>query len=363
MEIYIMYAVAKVKQIPMLILTPTGIRKQRVWGESIEEFGRDIETDYLVSLDTEILTGKVLDYYNKSLQRQNESALSAENKEKQRKIVYKFDYSRYDKSSPQFYRLKRNVHMLATSILKHHNLQFYREHKVCSDDVRRMYQVKLYQKYDAVTLKQYDKQAVLPVKGEKYIYYPMHQTPEATILPLGGEFMEQYNAIQILSRAAEQFEVKIYVKDYYVQPSRERYFWDTLRQLSNVRLIKSSVPSDELIEGCVATATLTGTVMLESVFENKPVLAFGGCHYWKGMPGVYEVDSEETCKALLADILERGISIPKEQIKRYFASISRRSLEYNIDLYYQASENPEEYEVTLIGLKALLEEKCFLDKQ
>ncbi len=358
---YSLYLVAKVLNIPMLIITPTGIRDQYVYGTSIETIGQDI-SDYYHKIKDEdaeglVLTGKVGEYYSKSLSNNNQASQETEEKKRWADTVYKLLYSRYDSKTPAMKIFYLNMIVFLSAVLKHRSIDFYIKNKISKKDIRRYYQVKLYKKYDSISREKYDEFSIMPDYTQKYIYFPLQQSPELTTIPLAGVFSEQYNSIQLLARVAEPFGIKIYVKEYYIQPRREISFWEDLKKISNVEFIKTSVGSDVLIKHSMGVANQTGTIILESVFENKPAFVFGGGHYWKDMPGVFEVLDESQGKKVFQKVFESDYEISKEDLKRYFYAIQQNSIEFNVDVNYVIEPESVEYAITLRELKKLFSKK------
>lgn len=128
----------------------------------------------------------------------------------------------------------------------------------------------------------------LPVKGEKYIYFPLHLQPELTTSALGGEFADQLLAIEIL-RAWLPSEYSIYLKENPKQTEKQRdpFFFKRLASLPNVKLLDRRENSIELIKGSIGVATITGTAGWEALFYGKPVIVFGAAWY-REFSGVYE---------------------------------------------------------------------------
>lgn len=361
MSVYTMYVVARVRGIPLTIINPTGIRIDNysggvyIYGNSIKNLGVNIGDMYEnikdMPLDQCVLTGKVKKYFERSLEGRNEAAESGIKKREWAELVYKQGFAPYNK---HFYNTwyflcyfakkigyKGRTHSLGR--LSYENLRQLRENKK---------RVVSYVKHHTMPLKDYDKHAEMPDYNEKYVYFPLQQMPELTLFPLAGVTGEQYNTIQMLSRITEPYGVKVYVKEYYVQPFRDRKFWKDIGRLKNVRFIKSTVSSLDLIKGCLATANQTGTCLMEAVFEGKPALAFGGGHNWKGMPGLFEIKNEEQGRSIIRQIVE-GIKIEIEDLQRYFFCIQKKSIEYYIKIDYSVERNAE-YDNTMAYLKELI---------
>lgn len=365
---YCLYIVAKIKKIRMLIIAPTGITGQSVYGNDIYEIGADINEAYKKVKDVDVnsieLQGLIKDFYDASLEERKKTSPSDREKGKWADEVYEMEYAGYGKKHPWLYIQIMKIRVLLSTILKYHNIEHYKKYKISARAERRLYQVYLYQKYDSISRDSYDKIAVMPDYSQQYIYFPLQLSPESTSIPLGGVFNEQYTSIQLLARIAEPFGIKIYVKEYYIQPRREISFWEDMRKIPNVELIKTSVGSDDLIKHSIGVANQTGTVILEGVFENKPVFVFGGGQYWKGMPGVFEIFDECQGRRIFQEVLESEYEISKADLKRYFYAVQQNSINYNVDMYeYTMAPDSPEYAATLEELKRLLDRKLEEDSE
>lgn len=364
MSIYVMYVVARIRGIPLTIINPTGIRLDNysggvyVYGNSIKGLGANIGDMYEnikdMPLDKCVLTGKVKKYFERSLEGRNEAADSSVRKREWAELVYKQEFAPYNKP---FYNVRYFLYYLAKKIgYKGRTRSLER---ISYDHLRRLREnrarVVSYIRHHTISLKDYDKYAVMPDHNEKYVYFPLQQMPEMTVFPLAGVTGEQYNTLQMLSRITEPYGVKVYVKEYYIQPFRDKKFWDDIGRLKNVRLIKSAISSRDLIKGCLATANQTGTCLMEAVFEGKPALAFGGGHNWKGLPGLFEVKNEEQGRDIIRQIIE-GVKVEIEDLQRYFFCIQKKSIEYYVKVDYSVEKNTE-YDNTMVYLKRLLGEE------
>lgn len=134
----------------------------------------------------------------------------------------------------------------------------------------------------------YGKISCKPVEGEKYVFYALHLEPEATIMNR-GVLSNQLFIIKMISDALPE-SWKLYVKEHPVQFNlknnfhyfkkninyfRTELFYRNILDMKNTRLINLKTTSKNLIENCEAVATICGTVLLEGIKENKPVLIFG----------------------------------------------------------------------------------------
>ena len=119
-----------------------------------------------------------------------------------------------------------------------------------------------------------------PVKGEQYVYFPLHLQPELTTSAFGGDYADQVLAVELLSTLLPA-GVWIYLKENPKQTEKQRdpFFYKRLSVLQNVRLLSREESSSALIEGSIGVATITGTAGWEALFYGKAVLVFGYAWY------------------------------------------------------------------------------------
>lgn len=134
----------------------------------------------------------------------------------------------------------------------------------------------------------YNKLAVNMDTTEKYIFYPLHLEPEAGIMNR-GKIRNQLFVIKMLSEYLPN-GWKLYVKEHPAQYAlddefisvilnnveyfRPKQFYRQILRLKNTKLISMDISSKCLIDNAKAVATICGTVTIESIVTNKPLLIF-----------------------------------------------------------------------------------------
>lgn len=124
--------------------------------------------------------------------------------------------------------------------------------------------------------------------SEKYVFYALHFEPEASVM----NRVILSNQLYIIRMISESLPEgwKLYVKEHPLQFKlkdlllyfiktipyfRTEGFYKRILELGNVRLISLKNSSEELINNAQATATICGTVTIESIVKKKPTLLFG----------------------------------------------------------------------------------------
>lgn len=153
------------------------------------------------------------------------------------------------------------------------------------------------------------------VRGEKYVYFPLHLQPELTTSILGGIFSDQLTAIEELSCQLPE-DWFIYVKENPKQTEsmRGEYFFKRLRSIRNVKYLDSSWDTFKLIRNAQFVSTITGTVGWEAISGGKNVLIFGKAWY-RAAPGVYEYNGDIDLEQL------QNKKINHKELERYIGSL------------------------------------------
>ncbi|MBI3336756.1 hypothetical protein HYZ98_04310 [Candidatus Peregrinibacteria bacterium] len=157
----------------------------------------------------------------------------------------------------------------------------------------------------------YDQHAVEPDLTKPFVYFPLQMQPECSTTPMAGAFTDQILIAKMLSGLLPD-EVLLYIKEHPNQSrqypdgrGRELFFYKDLLDLNRVRFVSRGYNSFDLLTHCMAVATGTGTVGMEALFKEKPVLLFGHT-FTQYASGVFQVDSVESCRKALRAIFENG---------------------------------------------------------
>lgn len=164
---------------------------------------------------------------------------------------------------------------------------------------------------------------------EKYIFVALHYQPEETSCPSGGIYVNQDLMIETLLKNTPN-DVLVYVKEHSSQfnslmegeTGRNAEFYNRIKKNKRVRLISTNTTSFQLIDNAIAVATLTGTVGLEAIVRDKPVLVFGNAWY-KSLSGVVLFE-EKVPNNFYEKILKEKVekeSVTKGLVKIYNSTI------------------------------------------
>lgn len=349
---YIIYALALIKEIPMLLVENCSILDAATFGISIESQGENIKRYFMENKENgnvgknAFLIQKTDEFIDKTL---NEKR-TKKNMDNELKRIKKAYFSRdYKYRWPKF-------RLFCSAVLKHHDIEWYDKNVELLNKRRYVKnKIRAYCKDALCSIDYYNEFAEYPDYNKKYIYFGLQLTPEATTMPIAGVFSEQYTSIMLLARCAKFNGLSVYVKEHFVQAHRPKYFYDALRQIDNVRLIRTDVMSHDLIRHSVATSTQTGTIILESALMGKPTLVFGKGYQWKGIPNLYEICNEKQGISVIEDILN-GYVHDEDGIKRYFEAIKNTCIVSHSldDEHMWSGDDTEAFKYSLADKKKLI---------
>jgi len=189
--------------------------------------------------------------------------------------------------------------------------------------------------------KEYEKFQIKPDFSKKFIYMALHYQPECNTCPMGGVFVDQLLAIEILSYCLPKDWV-IYVKEnpFQWKPRGEIYFsyrykgfYEAISKLKNVRLVPINTDTYTLIKNAQVVASISGTAPWEGLFRGKPGIVFGYAWY-RDCQGVFQVRDVASCKEALSKI-ENGYKIDHQKIINYLVSFQKSVSNAFRAIYFQ----------------------------
>lgn len=109
----------------------------------------------------------------------------------------------------------------------------------------------------------------------RYIYFPLHMSPESMIDTWAPFYQDQIAFIRQLSISIPA-DVELVVKLHFSDPSNYSYFeLQRLMRHYHVRIANPFVPSRPFLEGASLVVGITGTSNFEAAVRGIPVLIFG----------------------------------------------------------------------------------------
>ena len=179
--------------------------------------------------------------------------------------------------------------------------------------------------------------------NKKYIYFPLHYQPEATTYPFGNYFIDQINAIKLLSANLPD-DVFIYIKEHpdtfgigrqswvIGDYSRDLNYYNELKLIKNVVLTPLNYDSLTLIKNSLCISTISGAVGLEAVIGGRPVILFGNPWY-TDCEGVLMSRTHDECKMAISSALKNN-SVDKIKVNNFLKKASCSVFDYKDDIDY-----------------------------
>jgi hypothetical protein len=116
---------------------------------------------------------------------------------------------------------------------------------------------------------------------ERFVFYPLQYSPEASINIPAPYFVDQMRAIDALRFAMPSDHVLVVKEHPACLNMRPVKFMRHLRKAPGVIVMKSPVPAVELIRRAALTVSVTGTAALEAFLLGRPASALGpGLSAW-----------------------------------------------------------------------------------
>jgi hypothetical protein len=137
------------------------------------------------------------------------------------------------------------------------------------------------------TLKLYEDLSFKGSLPQNFIVFFMHYQPERTSLPEGREYAQQMNIILDLHlNLPKGYDLIIkehpsMFRNMFNKRVRSNKFYKNIAGLRNVKIAPLSFESFDLIDHSKGVVTITGTVGIEALLRNKPILVYGDAQYLK----------------------------------------------------------------------------------
>ena len=190
----------------------------------------------------------------------------------------------------------------------------------------------------------FKKISIEPNYEKKFIFIPLHYQPEASTSPKGDVFVYQSLMIEMISNSIRNSDWIIYIKEHpYQNPTfgRDKNFYSEINKLSNVFFLKNNVDQKKLLIRSKAVGIVTGTMGLEAIANEVPVLCFGNVYY-KFFEGVFAIETIDDLSYAINKI-KRGYKVNSVDLIDSFKKIPKN--------YFQGYSNYEFEKVSNISHK------------
>ena len=175
-----------------------------------------------------------------------------------------------------------------------------------------------------------DKKFSRTVTNNKFIYFPLHQEPERSLLIAAPKFSDQIETIkQVAKNLPSGFE--LYVKEHPTQgPARnwrDVSFYKQIINISNVKLFHPSTDSTLLMKNSELVISVGGTSCFEAGFFGKPSITFADLGY-SLIPSVMKLNSYDELHDAINQCIKTNVE--PNYIKKYVELIEENSFDFNI---------------------------------
>ncbi|RZD44968.1 MAG: hypothetical protein CXT78_05785 [Thaumarchaeota archaeon] len=184
-----------------------------------------------------------------------------------------------------------------------------------------------------------EKNSIKTLEDEKIVYFPLHFEPERTLLITAPFYSNQIEVITNIAKSLP-IEYKLYVKEH---SSMELLFWhdksfyNDIIKLQNVKLVHPSVNPKQIIKKCDLVTTIAGTVGLEALFFEKPVIVFSDVIF-SYFPNVYRIKNKNDLPKIIRKVLT--LKPNKDGIKRIVSLYKKECINIDrINLQHKCMKN------------------------
>jgi len=198
-----------------------------------------------------------------------------------------------------------------------------------------------------------------------FIYFPLHQEPEMSLLIDAPYFTNQTDVIYNIAKSLP-LGYQLLVKDHPLAREGERTisFYKDLMNLPNVKVVHPSISRNEIIEKCSLVITINGSAGFEAGFFGKPSIVLVKNDY-STMPNVYQINTISELPNAIRTCLRKNIDL--EEICKYVEQIFAHTFEFDgytmqingINRFYTIGFEYQMNEVTESEIKSFMKENNY----
>ncbi len=327
---YIIYCLGTVLKIPTLLFMPSFFPGRLEWGTEYDRLGCSVSERYKVLLEKNeevVLPPDLQNIYNKYIggfRRKEFQKVNRDFRQMYEKVKHNIEYVNKENIRVRRKLMRSNIMFARGMHVRRRYIEEYLKDiestQRCNMFLKRAIIVSKYKNYSRITKKRIE---------DKYIYFGLQCNPESSLMPKLPAFYNQKHMIAILANATRKCGMKLYIKEHWNQPIREKSLYEFINQFQNVSLFGPNESNIELLQNSFAVSTGTGSCIMEGMFNNIPALAFGD-GYWSGAPGVYRISDEKSCINAINDIKENKCDITEKKIRYYLQAIAQETVPMNL---------------------------------
>jgi capsule polysaccharide modification protein KpsS len=187
------------------------------------------------------------------------------------------------------------------------------------------------------------------INDENFIYLPLHQEPERSLL-IDAPFYT--NQIELIRHIAKSIPINyvLYVKEHPTQGKargwRDISEYKQILEIPNVRLIHPSVSSHDLIKKSDLVITVSGTASFEALIYNKPSILFANYGYHKA--GIVKINCLEDLPNAISNALNSSVDLSK--LSTYVSSLIKNSFDFDYYGFQTRSGNEFFYNENIVDV-------------
>jgi len=190
--------------------------------------------------------------------------------------------------------------------------------------------------------------------GKRICFIPLHLEPEITLLSVSPEFNNSLEMISWISKAAPADVILVIKENPISFGVRSRWYYDQLRQISNVELADPNISSWDWIEAASLVATITGTAGTEAVIFRKPVLSFGEHQAINALPTVRFANNYRSTVLGLNELLDMDPKDNHFELSRRAFYAAQIETSFELTGFWKINESLESHdEIAAIALHPL----------
>lgn len=215
-----------------------------------------------------------------------------------------------------------------------------------------------------------DKHSVYKIEDEKFIYLPLHQEPERSLLLDAPFYTNQIETIRNVAKAIP-IEFTLYVKEHPTQGKSRGWRpiseYKEIIAIPNVKMIHYSVPSDELIQKSSLVISAGGTASFEAAFYEKPSIMFADLGY-SILPSIFKIKSFDDLPQTILEALHTKVN--SVDLDKYLSVLEENTFDFDWIDFVLKCHKQFYYDGNLVDVeisssemeKFLNEEKSILEK-
>ncbi|PIP73762.1 MAG: hypothetical protein COW88_00830, partial [Candidatus Lloydbacteria bacterium CG22_combo_CG10-13_8_21_14_all_47_15] len=164
--------------------------------------------------------------------------------------------------------------------------------------------------------------------AEDFAFFPLQYQPEVSTMLYSPFYQDQLWLIKQIARSLP-IHFKLYVKEHPAMFGyRPRLYYKELKKIPNVKLIRPTIVSFELIRNAKLITTNLGTPGWEGLFMKKPVITFGHAFY-NTLPFVKRCREIENLPWIVKDQLE-NFKYDEQMLIDFIAALLEESADVDL---------------------------------